>query len=766
MAAGGPAKLTLKIGADLGASFKKSIRQAQKQLSTFNQNVKRSINDAATGASRGFKNVIRNDAFQASAVAAAGLGTVLTGAVRTAMDFEKSMNAVAAVSGATGQDFKSLTNLAKQLGRTTQFSASEAAGAMEMLSMAGLNTQQMLAATGPTLNLAAAGGIELAEAADIATNIMGGMALKVGDLNTINDVLAKTSSSANTNVTEMAAVFEKVGGVAPTMGASLQQVSGMAGILANNGIKAAEAGTALRNVMLRMASEDTAKKALKNLGVSATDAAGDMREFPDILADMEKRMTALGLSESARADIQKKVFGLRAVAAGSILQQAAANGELDTMIQKVTDSEGAAAKQAKTRQKGLAGTMKRLNSALEGLALAFGGPLLTPIAMAAEALAGLAGPIAWLFDNVPGLGLVVGGLSAAFIGIVVALPILAALKGAILGLTGAATVMAGIKAIALGMVAPLKFVAFGFLKMAGAAVVAGIKMAIAFAPVILPILAVAAAIAAVIGIGHLLVKFWPQISEAASTAFNAVVNFLKELGAKIFGAIKGIIKKLFAIPKAIAKVVIKMLAAFIKGFAAMGKAAAKGVAQLVMAYFQLPLTVAKVVSQIIAHFTGIDLFEAGSNLLTSMWEGFKNIWPRFKDWLVESFKNALAGIAATFDPRNLWPWGKDEGNGEQVTTPRQKRARGGPVFAGGSYLVGERGPELFTPGRGGNILSTGDTMAALGGGGGSTVSLAPTINITVTESNASADDIAAAVARGLDDALMEAEAGMRALLND
>ena len=280
MAAGGPAKLTLKIGADLGASFKKSIRQAQKQLSTFNQNVKRSINDAATGASRGFKNVIRNDAFQASAVAAAGLGTVLTGAVRTAMDFEKSMNAVAAVSGATGQDFKSLTNLAKQISRTTQFSASEAAGAMEMLSMAGLNTQQMLEATGPTLNLAAAGGIELAEAADIATNIMGGMSLKVGDLNTINDVLAKTSSSANTNVTEMAAVFEKVGGVAPTMGASLQQVSGMAGILANNGIKAAEAGTALRNVMLRMASEDTAKKALKNLGVSATDAAGDMREFP------------------------------------------------------------------------------------------------------------------------------------------------------------------------------------------------------------------------------------------------------------------------------------------------------------------------------------------------------------------------------------------------------------------------------------------------------------------------------------------------------
>ena len=221
-------------------------------------------------------------------------------------------------------------------------------------------------------------------------------------------------------------------------------------------------------------------------------------------------MTALGLSESARADIQKKVFGLRAVAAGSILQQAAANGELDTMIQKVTDSEGAAAQQAKTRQKGLAGTMKRLNSALEGLALAFGGPLLTPIAMAAEALATLAGPIAWLFDNVPGLGLVVGGLSAAFIGIVVALPILAALKGAILGLTGAATVMAGIKAIALGTIAPLKFLAAGFLKMAGAAVVAGIKMAIAFAPVILPILAVAAAIAAVIGIGHLLVKFWPQ----------------------------------------------------------------------------------------------------------------------------------------------------------------------------------------------------------------------------------------------------------------
>ena len=735
-----PAKLTLELRA-ITAKFQSDIKKAQKSVSTFSQNIKRSLNDAAAGASKGFKNVVRTDAYQTAAVAATGLGFALKGAVTTAMNFEKSMQAVAAVSGATGKDFTSLTALAKQLGRTTQFSASEAAGAMEMLAMAGLSTEQMLKATGPTLNLAAAGGIELAEAADIATNVMGGMSLKVGDLNMINDVLAKTSSSANTNVREMAEVFAKVGGVAPTMGASMQQISGMAGILANNGIKAAEAGTALRNVMLRMAAEKEAQKGLKELGVSATDAQGNMRAFPDILRDMQVRMDALGLSESKRAEIQKRIFGLRATAAGSILQEAAANGELTKMIDKVTDSDGAAQAQAKKRQQGLAGSMKRLNSALEGLAIAFGGPLLQPLAMFAEGLAAAAAPISWAFENIPGLGLAVGGLTIAFIGLVAALPILAAIKGAILGLTGATTVIAGMKAILTGLLLPLKLLKLGFLKMAAGAVPALFSMAGAAWTLAAPFLPVIAAVAGVVAIVALLVKFWPQITEAATSALKATVKF-----------IKGVVKKITTF--------------FSNLFSDLGSLLTSAIKAYINMWLALPRFIAGLVRQIADFFMNLDLVQAGINALMGLWEGFKSAWDGFSSWLGEAFMNVIKGAAERLGLG--WIFSGGEASAPQqnpqgsaaLRSPYSPPARrmGGPVAGGMPYLVGEAGPELFIPDSAGQILSNSSTAAAL--------TMSPVVNINVTNSNASPQDIAAAVSSGIENALMEAEAGVRALLND
>ena len=737
-------KLTLELRA-ITRQFQADIKKAQRSVSTFSQNIKRSLNDAASGAAKGFKNVVRTDSYQAAAVAATGLGFALKGAVSKAMNFEKSMQAVAAVSGATGQDFKSLGSLARELGRTTQFSASEAAGAMEMLAMAGLSTEQMLKATGPTLNLAAAGGIELAEAADIATNVMGGMSLKVGDLNMINDVLAKTSSSANTNVREMAEVFAKVGGVAPTMGASMQEVSGMAGILANNGIKAAEAGTALRNVMLRMAAEKEAQKGLAELGVSATDAQGNMRKFPDILRDMEERMTALGLSEAKRAEIQKRVFGLRATAAGSILQQAAANGELTKMIDKVTDSDGAAQDQAKKRQQGLAGSLKRLDSALEGLAIAFGGPLLTPIAMFAEALAAVASPITWLFEKVPALGIVVGGLTVAFVGLVAALPILAAIKGAILGLTGAATVIAGLKAIFTGLLLPISLLKAGFLKLAAGAVPALFSMAGAAWSLAAPFLPVIAAIAGVVAVVALLVKFWPQIKEAAVKALKATVKFVVKIAKKIFQAYVGLFEKIRA-------------------------ALVTAVKLYIDAWLALPRFIGGLVRRIVDFFMNIDLVQAGVNALMGLWEGFKSAWVNFANWLGQAFQDVIKGAAENLGLGWIFPGGEGQAPQRPIDGATEgsaalrshygmhHRRLGGPVSAGRPYMVGEAGPELFIPGSAGEILSNRNTMNAL--------TMSPSVTINVAGSNASPEEIAAAVNQGIENALMEAEAGVRALLND
>jgi len=766
----GPAKLTLLLGAEVSESFKKSISKVQRRVLTFNEKVKRSFSEPLAAGSKGFKNVLRSDAFQTAAVAAGGLGFALKGAVTTAMDFEKSMQAVAAVSGATGKDFTDLTGLAKDLGRTTQFSATEAAGAMEMLSMAGLNTKEILDATGPTLDLAAAGAIELSEAADIATNVMGGMSLQVSDLGKINDVLAKTSSSANTNVREMAGVFEKVGGVAPGVGASLEQISGMAGILANSGIKSAEAGTALRNVMLRLASEDKAKDAIASLGISATDAAGNMRAFPDILADIENQMQALGKTEEERATLQKEIFGLRSAAAGGILQEAAANGELGKMIETVTNSQGAASEQAKKRQQGLAGSMKRLQSAAEGLAIAFGGPLLGPIASVAETLAAVLGPVAGLLGDMPILATLLGAVAAAFIGITVAMPIIGAVTAA---------------------VAAFKLTMIG-----------------AWVATLGPIGLIIAAVAVVIGIFQLLYKRVEPFRNFVDALWNEI-RFACKAIAGAFMALPGVVGNMVsaigdffaALPARMMEIIESVKTVFATGFNAVKDNAGKIVGELIGIWFFLPIKIAGFVNDIVKHFTGIDLFDAGKDALKSMWDGFQQIWPEMINWLVNGFKNAMGRVGNAINPMNWFGGGGNDGGNPPTTVPNSLtapstsggaynpmgpqwtvdgfKALGGPVIAGGSYIVGEQGPELFTPSRSGQIFSNRDTAAlfspqALGDSystqqldnRSASVSLAPTININVNESNATADDIAAAVARGLDDALMEAEAGVRALLND
>jgi len=754
----GPAKLTLLLGAEVSESFKKSIAKVQRRVLTFNEKIKRSVSEPLAAGSKGFKNVLRSDAFQTAAVAAGGLGFAIKGAVTTAMDFEKSMQAVAAVSGATGKDFASLTGLAKDLGRTTQFSATEAAGAMEMLSMAGLNTEQILKATGPTLNLAAAGAIELSEAADIATNVMGGMGLQVSDLGRINDVLAKTSSSANTNVREMAGVFEKVGGVAPGLGVSLETVSGMAGILANSGLKSAEAGTALRNVFQRLATDTTAKKALSELGVAVADSQGNMRDFPEILKDVQSQMVALGKTPQEMGDLQKRLFGVRTAAAGGILMQAAANGELAKMIDTVADSEGSAEQQAKTRMKGLAGTMKRLQSALEGLAIAFGGPLLGPIAAVAETLAAIASPIAGLLQDMPILSTLLGAVAAAFIGITVAMPIIGA-------------VTAAIAAFKLTMVG-------------------------AWVATLGPIGLIIAAVAVVIGIFQLLYKRVEPFRNFVDALWNEIRWICKGIAAA-FMALPGVVGNVVtaigdffgALPGRVMEIIENVKTFFANGFNAVKNNAGKIVSGLIQIWFTLPLRIAGFVNDIVKHFTGIDLFQAGKDALQSMWDGFQQIWPEMISWLVNGFKNAMGKVANALNPMNIFGGGGNDG-GNTTTVPNSLtspglsgptgaplnstgpswgpegfRALGGPVTAGGSYIVGEEGPELFSPRRSGQIFTASDTAQMLGSRSAS-VSLAPTINISVSESNATADDIAAAVARGLDDALMEAEAGMRALLND
>jgi len=298
------------------------------------------------------------------------------GIISMAAKFEKSMNKVRALTGATGEDFKKMRDLAKKLGITTQFSASEAADAMSFLGMAGFDTNQILTSTPSLLKLAAASGIELARAADIASNVMGGFGLKASEAGRVADVLANTTASSNVNMEQLAESMKVAAPLGKQFGASIEEVSTAIGLLGNVGIQGSDAGTALKRAFLALSAPGSkASKMLGIMGVKATDAKGNMRDFSAIMEDFGKKSAKFSQSENLK--VLNEIFGKIGISGAAALIEATksaggAQSEFDRLTKKIKASDGVAAKMAKTMQEGAAGGMKKFMSAIEGLAIAIG----------------------------------------------------------------------------------------------------------------------------------------------------------------------------------------------------------------------------------------------------------------------------------------------------------------------------------------------------------------------------------------------------------
>jgi len=228
---------------------------------------------------------------------------------KVAFDFDTSMRQVAAVTGESvtevGGGFEKLSDLAKELGRTTQFSAAQAAEGMGFLAMAGFETTAILDAMPGVLNLAAAGNMDLAEAADIASNVLSGYGMKAAEIGRINDVMAQTFTSSNTSLSQMGEALKFVAPVAQASGAEFEEAAAALGLLGNAGIQGSLGGTTLRGVYAKLqAPTSAASEAIDRLGVSVFDSAGQMKPLVDIIGDFEKA----GLSTADAMTI----FGLRA----------------------------------------------------------------------------------------------------------------------------------------------------------------------------------------------------------------------------------------------------------------------------------------------------------------------------------------------------------------------------------------------------------------------------------------------------------------------
>lgn len=301
-------------------------------------------------------------AFVAAGTAVVGLGTA---ALKVGSDFEAAMSQVQAISGATGEDFDKLEKIAKEMGAATMFSAREAADALAYLALAGYDTEKSVAALPIVLDLAAAGGIDLAYASDLITDSMSSLGLNMDELNSFVDELAKTSQKSNTSVSQLGEAILTVGGTAKVLAGGTTELSTSLGILADNGIKGSEGGTALRNIILSLtAPTNKAAKAMEELGVSAIDANGNMLPLNEVFKQFDHQLS--GLSQAEKTNALNEIFNKTDLKSVNALL-ANCGDRFDELSGYIENADGAAAQMATTMQDNLKGAIDELQSGIEGL---------------------------------------------------------------------------------------------------------------------------------------------------------------------------------------------------------------------------------------------------------------------------------------------------------------------------------------------------------------------------------------------------------------
>lgn len=392
----------------------------------------------------------------------AAMGAGIVKSINIGASFESDMARVAAVSRASEEELKKMTATARELGATTVWSSSEAAQGMQYLAMAGFKTNEIIDTMPGMLSLASAGAIDLGDAADISSNILTGFGLSAADMARVGDVLTNTFTQSNTTLVGLGNTMKYAAPVAKAMGVSIEEAAAMAGKLGDAGIQGEMAGTTLRSVLLRLSAPSKAgADALKELGVSTTDAAGNMRPYPKILADLNKAMS--GMSEGARSEMTKTIFETEAMSGALVLMEQAGSGSLDEFIKQVKTA-GSAEQTAKKQTDTFTGDMKALASASEEVALKIYDslkPALRDLAQGATNVVQNLG--AWAAQH-PGLvsGIVKVGAGIAAI-TASALPMVAAIKTA-------QFVFAAIKAPILLMNSAIAAARMGFLLYKGAVV--------------------------------------------------------------------------------------------------------------------------------------------------------------------------------------------------------------------------------------------------------------------------------------------------------
>ena len=302
--------------------------------------------------------------------AATKLAGLAKSSVSVGINFDASMSQVAATMGKSVDEIDNLTKVAKEMGSTTKFTATQAADALNYLALAGYDADKAAEVLPSVLNLAAAGGMDLAYASDLVTDAMASLNIEANKQNVddFGNKLAMAASKANANVSQLGEAILTVGGTAANLKGGTTELTTALGLLANVGIKSAEGGTHLRNIILSLQSPtDEAAKKMQKLGLSVYDSQGKMRGLNEILGDLNGALD--GMTQGQKDSIINQLFNKTDLAAVNGLL--AAQGEQwDTLAAQIDNADGAMGQMAETQIDNLQGAMTIMSSAFEGMQLA------------------------------------------------------------------------------------------------------------------------------------------------------------------------------------------------------------------------------------------------------------------------------------------------------------------------------------------------------------------------------------------------------------
>lgn len=466
-------EIAFRLAGRLASSFSGSFRQANSamaglsrgqkllasstQQATAAQNRQTEATTKATAAMakqaaqlskvQSLKKGMRSMAMPAAGLAA-GIGAGAMAIIKKGADYQQQITQAGAIAGADQQEMAALDKTAQHLGATTEWTSAQVASGMTNLAMAGLKTNQIVAAMPGQLSLATAAQTDLASTTDIAVTAMTGFGLKASDMGRIGDVLAAGFTNSATNLTQLGDAMKYVAPVAGKVGLSIEQTTAALGVLANAGRKGSQGGTDLQRVISRLLSNNkNVNDALSKLGVKVHDAKGELKDLPTLFREINDSMTKHGLSDADRATGMSILFGEEGLAGGLTLMKAAADHSWDAMVAKENNAAGTAQAIADKMKNTVRGDILALSSAWDGAMQGIFNSSDTNLRGVIQSITNVVASVGkWITEN-PLLTKMIVQFTAALGGLAAAIGVI----NAVMALNPIVLIVGGIAAVVIGI---------------------------------------------------------------------------------------------------------------------------------------------------------------------------------------------------------------------------------------------------------------------------------------------------------------------------